>query len=660
MANFSFVVDSSYDPMSLQEMMVPWAMYKESYDKQEETYLDLINKADKFKYLSERLPDNSIAKQIYEGYAKDLSAAASDFGNKGLTMGSRNALFGLRRRYQGEIGTLADADEIVREIRKTRLDADSKGVPMIWANDDITIDDVLASNFNPNNFGVSADDLFNKGAVIGKAMSSREYNNHEGKSIFDGYYNEWVSQNGIHPSNIPAFMRSKVVQDAIDQMMVQSGVASNMQPGSPGWLRARQAIESGIVNGIIYNETVTPKENKGKLSLKEELDMQAKGLYIDADGRLQWDPERSLDIKKQRYMIDNGLVADPTATSTSTSATGSKKGKSNAAELFSAYGINPVPLRKSTDVSSSMQHLQRIVDKKYVVQTAKGKVFSDDGINKLMDGYKFRNYNPAEAAKYSRNSPSAISISMNTELDNNRKGFVSMYNEMKKLNGGKELFTGSGNNIRLAPGMTYDKVNSLMNKYIAQVEGTDTSYDTYRDTQYVQTYTDTQKKLIKQATMAMEQDFVNVVEYNGKDGWNATRMPKDKLEKFEPSVGSGSIYGYTDIWTNDKGETVRVYAPLNPMVDDAYKRIAAQTDIANQIINKGKKPKVDKDGNVVVDAHNRVQFTDSDLSIMEYMSYNNNLEDLLSEQKQLGMTRIVGAEAKKDETDSSPLGVFNY
>ena len=76
--NYDFVIDSSFQPFSMQELLTPMLMYKENFEKMESAYEDLSSKADKFKYLSQTLPEGSQSRQIYEGYANELNQQAED------------------------------------------------------------------------------------------------------------------------------------------------------------------------------------------------------------------------------------------------------------------------------------------------------------------------------------------------------------------------------------------------------------------------------------------------------------------------------------------------------------------------------------------------------------------------------------------------------
>jgi hypothetical protein len=57
--NYSLVIGgSNFNPyQSLQEMLVPFTAYKDAYEKSEAAFEDLSDKSNKFKYLSETLPE---------------------------------------------------------------------------------------------------------------------------------------------------------------------------------------------------------------------------------------------------------------------------------------------------------------------------------------------------------------------------------------------------------------------------------------------------------------------------------------------------------------------------------------------------------------------------------------------------------------------------
>ena len=202
--NYSYIIDSSFHPFSMQEMLTPFVMYKNEFEKSEEAYNDLTKKSDEFKYLSETLPEGSKARKLYEGYANDLRAQAEDFAQNGLNMGNRRALTNLKRRYQGEIGRLSKADEALRQERELRRKLGAQDSSILYADDNLTIDSFL-DNATPNLYNISGNELYTRGAAAGKAASSRVYSAGDEGSTLNGYYRKWVERNGYSKESMDAF-----------------------------------------------------------------------------------------------------------------------------------------------------------------------------------------------------------------------------------------------------------------------------------------------------------------------------------------------------------------------------------------------------------------------------------------------------------------------
>ena len=178
-SQIDFTIDSSFQPFSMQEMLVPFTAYKDAFEKTEEAYLELSDKSDKFKYLSEQLPEGSKARQIYEGYANTLASQAEDLARNGLSMGNRRALTSLKRRYSGEIGRLDKAQTALEKEQALRREMGLKDSSMLYAANNFSIDDFLDGN-TPNLYGISGTELYTRGAAAGKAASSRVFSAGEG------------------------------------------------------------------------------------------------------------------------------------------------------------------------------------------------------------------------------------------------------------------------------------------------------------------------------------------------------------------------------------------------------------------------------------------------------------------------------------------------
>lgn len=317
MANYNFVVDSSFNPFNMQEMLVPFSAYKDAFEKSEEQYDTLSQGADKFKYLSDTLPEGSKARQIYEGYANDLRAQAEDLAHNGLTMGNRRALTSLKRRYQGEMGRILQADEAMREEKKLRQSLGAQDTSLLYANDNLNIDDFLDGN-TPNLYRISGNELYTRGAAAGKAASSRIINIGEGNITLGGYYRDLVSKYGYSPELLNKFRQDinsiPELKAAFDATMEERGVTQNLTGYNRR--RAEQSFINGVIDGAVYQENHSPQRDLGVLTPMEQnqVDMQQRqfnlskvqldaraasmGYRVDDNGNLVVDPDRMKALKE--------------------------------------------------------------------------------------------------------------------------------------------------------------------------------------------------------------------------------------------------------------------------------------------------------------------------------------------------------------------------
>lgn len=292
-SSYNFVIDSSFQPFSMEELLTPLMMYKDVYEKQEAAFDDLADKSNQFKYLSETLPEGSKARQIYEGYANDLSQQAQDLATNGLSINSRRALTNLKRRYQGEIGRLVTADEALRKERELRRTMNTKDSSMLYANDNLSIDDFLDSS-TPNLYNISGTELYTRGAAAGKAASSRVYNAGDEGSTLNGYYRRWVERNGYSKESMNAF-RANVsaipeLQQAAEDILAERGALDNLT--GDNLERARQSVINGIIDGAIYKEDVNLVRDEGVMSAaaREQYNLQREQMTKSAaQSGLVWD-----------------------------------------------------------------------------------------------------------------------------------------------------------------------------------------------------------------------------------------------------------------------------------------------------------------------------------------------------------------------------------
>lgn len=316
--NYSFVIDSSFQPFTFEDFLKPWNIYSNAYKEVDQAYTDLTDKADTFKYLSRTLPETSKARKIYEGYANDLAKQAKSLEKNGLNIDNRAALTGLRRRYQGEIGRLMKADERLQKEIDLRAQMRAKDGSILYATDNLNIDDYLDEN-TPNLYSISGNELYAKGAAAGKSASQKVYSYGDAGKTLGGYYRDWVQRNGYSAEDLYRFGNEIMndftaqvsvlpeLQQAANQILDANGVTANLK--GDNLRRARQQVIRGIIEGSVCNESHNPVRDEGVMSAsqaasigmqkrQQDFEIFSSGSWQDNDGNWHYDPEKDLKTKR--------------------------------------------------------------------------------------------------------------------------------------------------------------------------------------------------------------------------------------------------------------------------------------------------------------------------------------------------------------------------
>ena len=302
MANYNFVIDSHFKPFSFQELVAPFLLYKDAYDKAEEKYYQMADRSNKFKYLREILPADSRARRIYEGFANDLKSKTADFLANGLTMGTRSALTDLRGRIQGEIGMLEDAKTALEEVRRVRDARLAQDPSTKFAVKDLNIDQFLFDQ-RPNLYSVSTDDLYKRGAAAGLAASQRVYSFDGSRKTMGDYYFDFMEEHGWAPEADRAFRdqmkENKDFKKAMQATLTEKQVYKNIT--DPDDLEATMdAFLNGWCDGAIHKVTHNLQRNPGKPSWAEE----QQAAY---QSRMAAVSERSQSLAEQKYRDEKTL-----------------------------------------------------------------------------------------------------------------------------------------------------------------------------------------------------------------------------------------------------------------------------------------------------------------------------------------------------------------
>lgn len=250
----AYTIESSYKPFSFQELVTPYMLYKDAYDKQEANLEALYDKASAFSDLDD-LPEDSQARKIYDNYMSTLNAANKDFATNGLTMNNRGLYNDIRKRYQGEIGRLAQAKTKVDEINKLRLTQRMQDSSMLYSQENIGIDDLIGKN-KPNMYSISGRYLYDLGSKAGATSSSRIWSNPEIKATANKFYMLASQSNGYTPEILAQmrddFMSIPEFRKQVENAMKANGITDNLKGDK--YTQAALNYVNGFVDSCTYKK----------------------------------------------------------------------------------------------------------------------------------------------------------------------------------------------------------------------------------------------------------------------------------------------------------------------------------------------------------------------------------------------------------------------
>ena len=361
----AYRINGGYKPFTFQELATPYMLYKDAYDKQEQNLEDLYDKASAYSDLDD-LPEDSKARKIYDNYMESLNKANQDFASNGLTMNNRGLYNDIRRRYQGEIGKLARANEKVNKINAMRNAQSLQDPSMIYTQDNISIDDYLGNN-KPNMFGISGRYLYDLGSKAGATSSSRIWSNAEVKDTANKFFVMASQTNGYTPEMLAKmrddFMAIPEFRKEVENAMKANGVTKNLTGDK--YTQAALNYVNGFVDSctfkrndnimqnpeIEYNEKVREyNQNFAFEKQKQDDELATQGYYRGKDGALHYDMTKDPQIEKAKA-IAAAKAAAKAASGGSNGNSNTTTGSKNENVMLPTFGIS-LTVKKKGEVTA--------------------------------------------------------------------------------------------------------------------------------------------------------------------------------------------------------------------------------------------------------------------------------------------------------------------
>lgn len=202
MANYLYTTkESNFKPYSFDEMLKPFTIYKDEYEKQEKVLNDLSSEANKVKAMANEQTDPE-AYAMYKKYADDLEEQAVVF-SKGLNAQVRQNIQNLYKRYNSEITPIENAYTIRMNLAKEQREARNRDQSLLFDVDasDMTLDDLI-KNPNQQYKSYSMEDIRKNVFQEAQTLNKELLTNPEIRKIMGGQYYQIKSQNGFKNEDV--------------------------------------------------------------------------------------------------------------------------------------------------------------------------------------------------------------------------------------------------------------------------------------------------------------------------------------------------------------------------------------------------------------------------------------------------------------------------
>lgn len=304
------VIDSTYKPLSFQELIQPFVEYKKDYEKIEEDYSNLVAQTETWRNIANR-EKSPEAFEMFSRYANQLNAIADDF-SQGMNPRNRSQLLAMKRGYASNILPIAQAAEAMKQANALR---DEKGPDAIFEEGRYDSIDRFLNGQVPNNKYESRKDIAARTAALTQAAAQSIQHDPEIKQALGEYGNQFlevIQKTGLGGL---AELESAIRGDAAaenafakvkQQMLTEIGGLDRFD--FVGRQAIEQAINEGLYAGLTNYHTslqqngeyMTKAQRHSMAMQSDQLALSAAndGMVKDANGNWVYDSSKDPAISR--------------------------------------------------------------------------------------------------------------------------------------------------------------------------------------------------------------------------------------------------------------------------------------------------------------------------------------------------------------------------
>lgn len=291
MANTFITNTSKFKPFSFQEMLQPYAIYTDVYNKTEEELANLdIMAGDVASKLNNPL-DEGLRKQ-YQGFQDELNTAMNDLYDKGLTPDTRKKLAGLKARYTKDLNPINEAYKAYQTDQEYINKMAIEHPEILIEGAGKSVSDYIGGK-TPQMRSINTEDLMTEALNVAKTQAGRTYRESGWTSTAGGRFLERSIEVGLNDidfnnalaeamsTNTTVSGNAQLIRNSINEMI---NTPSFESLSSDNQRRALNAVIKGVRAGFQYDKKTSTESDPmfaHRLNLERDALKRAQDLEDD-------------------------------------------------------------------------------------------------------------------------------------------------------------------------------------------------------------------------------------------------------------------------------------------------------------------------------------------------------------------------------------------
>ena len=305
MAGTHIAINSTYDPLSMEEMLKMPMLATEAQLQTEEAYSKLAQDAADLESLANSAKDQATYVK-YKQYANEVQKQLNELSGKGLNPNSRRSLYDLSARYKSEIDPIKQKmktrEDLIAEQRKARATNNKILYDIDYAN--MSLDDMMKQSTHSYN-SLDGSKIYEEGKNQAAALTSRMLSDSQRQAL-QGQYFELTQRQGLDHNAALNFM---INNNSVPELAALKNSLMSQYDLSGYGEDAQKQVENFLSQGIL--EGITYKENKQYLQNGDYMSRADQTRYeIDQETLKIRKTEAQIAQKRLDYYLKYGTLPD--------------------------------------------------------------------------------------------------------------------------------------------------------------------------------------------------------------------------------------------------------------------------------------------------------------------------------------------------------------